>query len=140
MRFKSFNLQQVREKKQKLADSEADLVKRHRESKEKLEQQKRDLETRVAAFQQEKVTWTGLRFILCPVVSKHTLRMIYIGKAVKGKYQNSRTLKCVRLYVTISKYTRCPLLIVLSAPPRLNDVSCFNRPHGKPPTTCRSTS
>ena len=47
----------MREKKQKLADSEADLVKRHRESKEKLEQQKRDLETRVAAFQQEKVTW-----------------------------------------------------------------------------------
>ena len=45
----------MREKKQKLADSEADLVKRHRESKEKLEQQKRDLETRVAAFQQEKV-------------------------------------------------------------------------------------
>ena len=50
-------LKQVREKKQKLADSEADLVKRHRESKEKLEQQKRDLETRVAAFQQEKVTF-----------------------------------------------------------------------------------
>ena len=46
----------MREKKQKLTDSEADLVKRHRESKEKLEQQKRDLETRVAAFQQEKVT------------------------------------------------------------------------------------
>ena len=50
------HIKQVREKKQKLADSEADLVKRHRESKEKLEQQKRDLETRVAAFQQEKVT------------------------------------------------------------------------------------
>ena len=47
----------MREKKQKLSDSEADLVKRHRESKEKLEQQKRDLETRVAAFQQEKVTY-----------------------------------------------------------------------------------
>ena len=83
MLFKSFNLEQVREKKQKLADSEADLVKRHRESKEKLEQQKRDLETRVAAFQQEKVTWASLRFILCPVVSKHTLGMIYIGKAVR---------------------------------------------------------
>ena len=68
----------MREKKQKLADSEADLVKRHRESKEKLEQQKRDLETRVAAFQQEKVTWMSLIFILCPVISRHsTLRMIY---------------------------------------------------------------
>ena len=62
MWFNSFNLEQVREKKQKLADSEADLVKRHRESKEKLEQQKRDLETRVAAFQQEKVTWMNLKF------------------------------------------------------------------------------
>ena len=73
MSFKSsFNLEQVREKKQKLADSEADLVKRHRESKEKLEQQKRDLETRVAAFQQEKVTGMSLIFILCPVISRHS--------------------------------------------------------------------
>ncbi len=42
---------QVREKKQKLHDSEADLEKRHRESKERLEAQKRELEARVAAFE-----------------------------------------------------------------------------------------
>ena len=40
----------VREKKNKLADSEADLEKRHRESKEKLESQKRELEAQRAAF------------------------------------------------------------------------------------------
>ena len=40
----------VREKKNKLADSEADLEKRHRESKEKLEAQKRELEAQRAAF------------------------------------------------------------------------------------------
>ena len=39
----------VREKKNKLADSEADLEKRHRESKDKLESQKRDLEAQRAA-------------------------------------------------------------------------------------------
>ena len=40
----------VREKKNKLADSEGDLEKRHRESKEKLEAQKRELEAQRAAF------------------------------------------------------------------------------------------
>ena len=45
----------VREKRQKLADSQADLEKRHRESKEKLEAQKRELEAKMSAFEQEKV-------------------------------------------------------------------------------------
>jgi septin 7 len=40
----------VREKKNKLADSENDLEKRHRESKEKLDSQKRELEAQRAAF------------------------------------------------------------------------------------------
>jgi len=40
----------VREKKNKLADSEADLEKRHLESKEKLDAQKRELEAKRAAF------------------------------------------------------------------------------------------
>ena len=47
----------VREKQQKLRDSEIDLDRRHKESMEKLEQQKRDLEARLAAFEQEKVAW-----------------------------------------------------------------------------------
>ena len=40
----------VREKKNKLNDSEIDLDKRHRESKEKLDSQKRELEAQRAAF------------------------------------------------------------------------------------------
>ena len=45
----------VREKRQKLADSQADLEKRHKESKDKLESQKRELEAKMSAFEQEKV-------------------------------------------------------------------------------------
>ena len=45
----------VREKRQKLADSQADLEKRHKESKDKLEAQKRELEAKMSAFEQEKV-------------------------------------------------------------------------------------
>ena len=76
----------MREKKQKLADSEADLVKRHRESKEKLEQQKRDLETRVAAFQQEKVT-TSINFKIDFMPSDFTAYSPYdlYMKGCKGK-------------------------------------------------------
>ena len=45
----------VREKRQKLADSQADLEKRHKESKDKLDAQKRELEAKMSAFEQEKV-------------------------------------------------------------------------------------
>ncbi len=47
----------VREKKQKLADSEAELQRRHRESREKHEQQKLDLEAQIEAFNQERLAW-----------------------------------------------------------------------------------
>jgi len=40
----------VREKKKKLAEQEADLEKRHLESKEKLDSQKRELEAARVAF------------------------------------------------------------------------------------------
>merc|ERR1712156_1009505 len=47
----------VKEKQQKLADSQADLEKRHKESKDKLEAQKRELEAKMSAFEQEKEAW-----------------------------------------------------------------------------------
>ena len=50
----------VREKRQKLADSQADLEKRHKESKDKLEAQKRELEAKMSAFEQEKVLISNL--------------------------------------------------------------------------------
>lgn len=53
----------VREKQQKLKDSEDDLVRRHKESKDKLEQQKRELEARLAAFDQEKAAWEQINGI-----------------------------------------------------------------------------
>ena len=42
----------AREKQQKLKDSEDNLIRRHKESKDKLEQQKQELEARLAAFDQ----------------------------------------------------------------------------------------
>lgn len=74
----------VREKKQKLADSEADLVKRHRESKEKLEQQKRDLETRVAAFQQEKAAWEAANNVSIDELKRLSMESLDGGKKKKG--------------------------------------------------------
>ena len=54
----------VREKQQKLRDSETDLERRHKESMEKLEQLKRELEARQAAF--EQVTNITLGPAVCP--------------------------------------------------------------------------
>ena len=54
----------VREKRQKLADSQADLEKRHKESKDKLEAQKRELEAKMSAFEQEKV-WFSVCILNC---------------------------------------------------------------------------
>uniref|UniRef100_A0A182NHI4 Septin-type G domain-containing protein n=1 Tax=Anopheles dirus TaxID=7168 RepID=A0A182NHI4_9DIPT len=47
----------VKEKKQKLKDSEAELTRRHEERKKALELQIRELEDRRKAFEQEKVEW-----------------------------------------------------------------------------------
>jgi len=47
----------VREKQQKLADSQADLERRHRESRDRLEAQKRELEARAKAFEEERLAW-----------------------------------------------------------------------------------
>ncbi|KAK3919227.1 Protein peanut [Frankliniella fusca] len=47
----------VKEKKQKLRDSEADLQRRHEQMKKSLEQQLRDLEEKRAAFDKERLTW-----------------------------------------------------------------------------------
>ena len=42
-----------------LSDSQADLEKRHKESKDKLEAQKRELEAKMSAFEQEKVLFNN---------------------------------------------------------------------------------
>lgn len=47
----------VREKRQKLRDSELELTKRHEATKKALEQQARDLEDKRKAFEQEKHQW-----------------------------------------------------------------------------------
>lgn len=47
----------VREKKQKLKDSEADLQRRHEQMRRSLEQQVRELEDKRRAFEAEKLTW-----------------------------------------------------------------------------------
>nr|KAF7432098.1 hypothetical protein H0235_005022 [Vespula pensylvanica] len=47
----------VREKKQKLKDSEADLQRRHEQMRRSLEQQVRELEEKRRAFEAEKLAW-----------------------------------------------------------------------------------
>ncbi|XP_076448910.1 septin-7-like isoform X3 [Babylonia areolata] len=47
----------VKEKKQKLKDSEADLQKRSEQMKKSLEQQQREMEDKWKAFEREKATW-----------------------------------------------------------------------------------
>nr|XP_034177532.1 septin-7 isoform X6 [Osmia lignaria]XP_034177533.1 septin-7 isoform X6 [Osmia lignaria] len=47
----------VREKKQKLKDSEADLQRRHEQMRRSLEQQVRELEDKRRAFEAEKLAW-----------------------------------------------------------------------------------
>merc|ERR1712024_278197 len=53
----------VKEKQRKLKDSETDLDRRHKESMEKLEQQKRELEAKISAFAQEKAAWEQINGI-----------------------------------------------------------------------------
>lgn len=47
----------VKEKKQKLKDSEADLQRRHEQMKKSLEQQAKEMEEKIRAFDLEKVAW-----------------------------------------------------------------------------------
>ncbi|XP_052124955.1 septin-7 isoform X6 [Frankliniella occidentalis] len=47
----------VKEKKQKLRDSESDLQRRHEQMKKSLEQQLRDLEEKRVAFDKERLAW-----------------------------------------------------------------------------------
>lgn len=52
--FKYF---QVREKRQKLKDSEAELARRHSATRRSLEQQAKELEEKRRAFDAEKLAW-----------------------------------------------------------------------------------
>uniref|UniRef100_A0A0K2U911 Septin-type G domain-containing protein n=1 Tax=Lepeophtheirus salmonis TaxID=72036 RepID=A0A0K2U911_LEPSM len=74
----------VREKKQKLSDSEADLEVRHRESKEKLELQKNELEKQRAAFESEKSTWETLNGVTINDLKRLSLESLDGGKKKKG--------------------------------------------------------
>ena len=74
----------VREKKQKLADSQADLEKRHRESKEKLETQKRDLEAQMAAFERDRLEWERLNNVTVEDLKRMSMESLDGGKKKKG--------------------------------------------------------
>jgi septin 7 len=79
----------VREKKQKLYDSEADLEKRHKESNDKLEQQKKELDARMAALEQEKAAWEQLNGISVEELKRQTQSMESLDG---GKKKKSGTL------------------------------------------------
>merc|ERR1712241_292634 len=72
----------VREKRQKLADSQADLEKRHKESKDKLESQKRELEAKMSAFEQEKEAWQRMNNVTVDELKRMSMESLD-GKAKK---------------------------------------------------------
>merc|ERR1719300_1273141 len=74
----------VREKRQKLADSQADLEKRHKESKDKLEAQKRELEAKMSAFEQEKDAWERMNGISVDEMIRMSMESLDGGKKKKG--------------------------------------------------------
>eukprot|EP00096_Caligus_rogercresseyi_P005437 TRINITY_DN208_c0_g1_i3.p1 TRINITY_DN208_c0_g1~~TRINITY_DN208_c0_g1_i3.p1 ORF type:complete len:579 (+),score=208.47 TRINITY_DN208_c0_g1_i3:405-2141(+) len=74
----------VREKKQKLSDSEADLEVRHRESKEKLVAQKNELEKQRAAFEAEKIAWEAQNGVTMNDLKRLSLESLDGGKKKKG--------------------------------------------------------
>lgn len=74
----------VREKQQKLRDSENDLERRHKESMDKLEAQKRELEARLVAFEQEKATWQQQNGISSEDLKKLSLESLDGNKKKKS--------------------------------------------------------
>ena len=74
----------VREKRQKLADSKADLEKRNKESREKLEAQKVELEAKMAAFEQEKAQWERMNGISVDEMIRLSMESLDGGKKKKG--------------------------------------------------------
>ncbi len=73
----------VREKKQKLADSELELAKRHRESRERLEREKKDLEVRMEEFNQERLAWERAHNVTLDELKKLSMESLD-GKKKKG--------------------------------------------------------
>lgn len=63
----------VKEKKQKLKDSEVELTRRHEERKKALEVQIRELEERKRAFEQEKTEWESSNGITVDELRRRSL-------------------------------------------------------------------
>lgn len=80
----------VREKRQKLADSQADLEKRHKESKDKLEAQKRELEAKMSAFEQEKDAWQQMNNITVDELKRMSMESLDGKSKKKGGTMTSR--------------------------------------------------
>lgn len=74
----------VREKKLKLAESQADLEKRHQESLDKLEQQKKELDARLKAFEAEKSAWEEANRITVDELKRMSLESLDGGRKKKG--------------------------------------------------------
>jgi hypothetical protein len=73
----------VREKKQKLADNEADLERRQKESTERLEQHKREYEEKQAAFIAERASWEELNNVTIEDLKRLSMESLD-GKKKKG--------------------------------------------------------
>jgi len=66
----------VREKKQKLSDNERDLERRQSESASRLQQLKKELEVKKAAFEQERTGWEGLNNITIEELKRLSLESL----------------------------------------------------------------
>lgn len=63
----------VKEKKQKLKDSEADLQRRHEQMKKNLEQQQKELDEKRKAFDKEKTSWEDINKVTLDELRRRSL-------------------------------------------------------------------
>ncbi|XP_063238829.1 septin-7 isoform X2 [Bacillus rossius redtenbacheri] len=79
----------VREKKQKLRDSEADLQRRHEQMRKSLEQQLQEMQDRRESFEKEKKAWEQLHNVTLEELRRKSLEA-NSKEAVDGKEKNKK--------------------------------------------------
>jgi len=87
----------VREKKQKLSDNERDLERRQNESTTRLQQLKKELEVKKAAFEQERIDWESANNVTIEDLKRMSL------ESIDGKKKSKSALSGVSFRMGSSK-------------------------------------
>lgn len=87
----------VREKKQKLSDNERDLERRQADSASKLQQLKKELEVKKAAFEQERLEWEAANHVTVEELKKMSM------ESLDGKKKSKSALSGVSFRMGSSK-------------------------------------